>query len=58
MIDCLSSWVVLLSLHAFACCLELVSLFVPLLDLLVVLEVGKELSPSDEFFVVDGVILL
>ena len=38
--------------------LELLCLFVTLLNLLVVLEEGQELTPCDELFVVDCVVLL
>jgi len=38
--------------------LERFSLFVALFNLFVVLEVAEELAPSDELFMVDGIVLL
>ena len=40
------------------CGCERLLLLVPLLNLLVVLEVGEELAPRDELLVIDGVLLL
>ena len=58
MINRLSRYIVLLGSHAVASRLELVGLLVAFFNLLVVFEVGEELAPRDEFFVVDGVVLL